>query len=326
MVEQKPKLEKITPDNQYLFTVFTPTYNRAHTLHRVYESLKSQKDYRCFEWLIVDDGSSDNTRDLVEQWRKESLFPIRYIYQENGGKHTAFNRGVKEARGELFLNFDSDDSCTPEALERFKFHWDAIPEDRKSDFTGVTCLCQDEQGRIVGSYFPLDVTDSDSLEIRYKHKVVGEKWGFHRRNVLLKFPFPEIIDPNGDRLTHIPESIVWKSIARKYKTRYINEPLRTYFSGSDRIMKSSVVNSAFSCVLEYKSILNTELDYFRFAPRKLLYSAIRYSRSSFHMGRSLVEQNRNLNTVGGKLLWLGGLPVGYSIYLRDKILHYANQL
>ena len=83
---------------QYLFTVFTPTYNRASTLPRVYEGLKPQT-FRDFEWLIVDDGSRDNTRELVQMWQAEACFPIRYIYQPNRGKPTAFNRGVQEAQG-----------------------------------------------------------------------------------------------------------------------------------------------------------------------------------------------------------------------------------
>ncbi|MEM9510616.1 MAG: glycosyltransferase family A protein [Cyanobacteria bacterium P01_E01_bin.35] len=304
--------------HQYTFTVFTATYNRAHTLSRVFESLQKQDNYHDFEWLIVDDGSTDNTGDLVKQWQQKSMFPIRYFYQENRGKHTAFNRGVREAKGELFLNFDSDDSCVPQALSRFKFHWNAIPEAQRQDFTGVTCLCMDEQEKIVGSRFPFDPTDSDCLEIFYKYKVRGDKWGFHRREVLLKYPFPEITDHHGRRITHIPENIVWKSISRKYKTRFVNEPLRTYFSGSDQITKSPLGKNAFGCALENNTILNTDLDYFWFAPKKFLYSAIHYSRFSFHIGRSLKEQIEKLNTIGARILWLFGLPIGYLVYLKDR--------
>jgi GT2 family glycosyltransferase len=93
-----------------LFTVFTPTYNRAHTIGRVYESLRAQT-FRDLEWLVVDDGSKDNTREVVEGFAREAGFPIRYVYKENGGKHTARNLAVKHASGELFLVLDSDDSC-----------------------------------------------------------------------------------------------------------------------------------------------------------------------------------------------------------------------
>lgn len=175
---------------KYTFTVFTPTFNRAHTLHRAYESLKAQT-FRDFEWLIVDDGSNDNTKALVEKWQMEASFPIRYIFQENQGKHVAFNHGVELAEGELFLTFDSDDACVPVALERFKYHWDNIPLNEQNNFSAVTALCKDQKGTLVGDKFPLDITDSDSLEIRYKYKVKGEKWGFHRTDILKQFPFPD---------------------------------------------------------------------------------------------------------------------------------------
>lgn len=106
---------------KYTFTVFTPTYNRWHTLHRVYYSLSSQT-FKDFEWLIVDDGSTDDTKNLVQNWQKKSKFTIRYYYQPNLGKTAALNRGVKLALGKLFLILDSDDGCIPKALEKFKYY------------------------------------------------------------------------------------------------------------------------------------------------------------------------------------------------------------
>ncbi|MDP5238381.1 glycosyltransferase family A protein [Uliginosibacterium sp. 31-16] len=94
-----------------LFTVFTPTYNRAAVL---YDSLCAQT-CRDFEWLIVDDGSTDDTRELVARWQSEAGFSIHYVWQKNGHKKTAMNRGAAEARGELFLTLDSDDACLPDA-------------------------------------------------------------------------------------------------------------------------------------------------------------------------------------------------------------------
>src|SRR5690554_1988606 len=103
-------------------TVFTPTYNRAHTLPRLYQSLLDQI-FRDFEWLIVDDGSTDGTKELVEGWIAEAAIQIRYIYQPNGGKHTAFNRGVREARSPLFASIDSDDMGLPHTLEAYFREW-----------------------------------------------------------------------------------------------------------------------------------------------------------------------------------------------------------
>jgi glycosyltransferase involved in cell wall biosynthesis len=238
---------------KYKFTVFTPTFNRAHSLPLVYKSLKNQT-FRDFEWLIVDDGSTDNTKELVEQWEKEADFPICYFYQENQGKHIAFNWGVKLARGELFLPLDSDDQCVPEALERFWFHWNNIPEHLRDVFSGVTCLCRDENGNIVGDKFPKDVMDSDELEIAHKYKVRLEKWGFHRTDVLKEFPFPE-----PPQVGLIPESIVWNAIALHYKKRFINEALRTAFAGPGGLTehrKQYPALYAFGCRLYHRENLN----------------------------------------------------------------------
>jgi glycosyltransferase involved in cell wall biosynthesis len=224
----------------YDFTVFTPTFNRCYTLPAVYESLKAQT-FTNFEWLIVDDGSIDDTQELVSGWIAESGVPIRYVYQENQGKHRAFNRGVKEARGALFLTLDSDDTCVPTALERFKYHWDSIPEEDREQFSAVTALCMNQRGDIVGNPFPHNILDSDPIEIRVKYKVTGEKWGFQRTDILSRFPFPEF---PGELF--IPESVVWNRIASRYKTRYINEPLRTYEVLPDSLSTASVRIRAMS--------------------------------------------------------------------------------
>ena len=109
----------------FQFTIFTPTYNRAHTLPRVYESLLAQT-FRDFEWLIVDDGSSDDTRELIGTWRQDGKISIQYHYQENQGKHFAHNLALQHARGNLFTVLDSDDECLPGALDLFASQWDEI--------------------------------------------------------------------------------------------------------------------------------------------------------------------------------------------------------
>jgi len=155
------------------FTVFTPTYDRADRLGRVRDSLEEQT-FRDFEWLIVDDGSSDGTRELVERWQRDARFPIRYLYQSSAGKHVAFHRAVREARGALFLTLDSDDACVPEALERLLYWWEQIPQHERDGFSEVTALCQDQTGRLVGTRFPTNPVDGTSIELRWWHRVRGE--------------------------------------------------------------------------------------------------------------------------------------------------------
>ncbi len=171
----------------------------------------------------MDDGSRDSPKELVERWQVESAFPIRYIYQENQGYHVAFNRGVQEAKGELFLPIADDDACVPQALERLKYHWDRIPDSQRKRFSRVTVLCRDHNGRLVGDLFPRDILDSDSLELVFKYKVKGEKWGFQRTDVLKEFPYPVL-----PGVKYIPEGVVWFALARRFKTRFVNEILRIY--------------------------------------------------------------------------------------------------
>jgi glycosyltransferase involved in cell wall biosynthesis len=209
------------------FTVLTPTFNRAHTLGRVYESLCAQA-FRDFEWIIVDDGSTDGTKDLVSTW--EPFFPIRYLWQPNRGKHTAMNLGVSAAQGEFVLFFDSDDRCTPNALERFDYRWRQIPEPGR--FGNLSSLCCAPDGSIVGKPYPAEYVDAFTFadQIRYRS---SERWGINRTDVLREFPFPE-----GERF--VPEGLVWNRLSRKYAARFFNEPLRIYETRSDSLSQKMV--------------------------------------------------------------------------------------
>lgn len=302
----------------FAFTVFTATFNRAHTLRRVYDSLCSQT-YRDFEWLVVDDGSTDGTRALIEAWSRQAPFAIHYVHQENRGKHVAHNRGVELARGQLFLSLDSDDSCVPQALERFKWHWDRIPAASRASFTGVTALCADQLGRVHGSRFPVDVFDSDSLEARYRFKVTGEKWGFHRIEVVRRYPFPEI---PGAR--HVPENLVWFQIARSYRTRYVNEVLRTYWTSEvegARLTSTGLSREQTAALaVLYRSLLNDHLRWFRYAPVRFLHSGLNYSRFSFASGAGILRQRRQLGAAA-RVLWLATLPLGAAASVRDRYRH-----
>ncbi len=298
----------------YAFTVFTPTYNRARTLPRVYESLKAQT-FRDFEWLIVDDGSTDSTRQIVEAWQAISDFPIRYVYQENLGKPAACNRGTQEAHGELFLTLDSDDACLPQALERFKFHWDSIPADRKAKFSAVTVLCEDQNGNVIGNKFPRDVIDSDSIEIQFKYGVRGEKWGFQRTDVLKKFPFPTV--PSAK---FIAESIVWLALSREYKTRFVNEVLRIYHidDGAQDHLSILTPSAMYGRAFVHKYVLDELTGWLFRSPRSLFRSAINFSRYSFGLGKSPVSQLKELHSATGRFLLALSLPLGFMMSLRDR--------
>jgi glycosyltransferase involved in cell wall biosynthesis len=300
---------------KYTFTVFTTSFNRAYILHRAYESIKRQT-FRDFEWLIADNGSSDNTQEMVKKWIEEANFPIRLIsWEKNVGIHGAINRGVQEARGEFFLIFDSDDECVPDALEGLKKYWDLIPEDSKENFAGVTSICVDQHGSLVCDRLPKDIMDVHSLELIYKHKINGEMWGFQKTEIMKQFPYPESIG-------HIPMSFVWSKIGRKYKTRFINQIYRTWYINEpgreDQItFHSSIKNHSKGSTLVHGDILSSDIRWFRNSPKAFFRSAVHYIRFSLHSGVGFRDQLKKLDNCFAKILWLIMLPVGVLVFLND---------
>jgi len=291
----------------YNFTVFTPTFNRGYTLSSVYRSLQAQT-FSDFEWLIVDDGSTDNTSDLVSAWQAEAGFPIRYIHQANRGKHVAFNRGVREARGKLFFIIDSDDSCVPETLERFKHHWDSIPDGQKHVFSTVTALCMNENGSVLGKHFPPDVLDIERLDLQIKYRSLAERCGINQTALLRQYPFPEI---EGERF--ITEGVVWNRLSQRYKTRYVNEALVRKQWLTDGLSASSVAMRA-------KNPNGARLYYAEYAALPVptawkIKALINYIRFSFHAG---VSARAAVTGVSSWFLLPMLLPLGYLDYKLDQ--------
>ncbi|ARR54154.1 hypothetical protein HY78_12265 [Rhizorhabdus wittichii DC-6] len=132
-----------------LISVFTPTFNRADLIHRVFDSLCAQ-DFFDFEWIILDDGSTDCTIDVVSRFRDQAKFNIKIYHRENCGKAQSINDGVDLAEGELFICFDSDDWCTSNALARIADIWNGLTVEEKEDYTGISCLKQLQDGTLVG--------------------------------------------------------------------------------------------------------------------------------------------------------------------------------
>jgi glycosyltransferase involved in cell wall biosynthesis len=214
------------------FTIFTPTYNRAHTLPRTYASL-TQQTLLPHEWIVVDDGSTDGTAELVRGWTAEARFPIRYIHQENAGKPAAHNAGVAAATGDLLAVLDADDWILPHALERLAALWQEIPAADRDQFTGITVNCQYENGQLIGEPFPSSPIDSTILDLWSRGWLRGEKWGFHRVEVAQQYPFPTF---PGEK--YVPEGLVWHRIGRHYRMRFVNETLEVKDFQDDGITRN----------------------------------------------------------------------------------------
>jgi glycosyltransferase involved in cell wall biosynthesis len=281
----------------------------------VYDSLRSQT-FRDFEWLVIDNDSSDGTEALITSWQTEADFPIRYYRQPNRGLTVSWNRAVTEARGRFLLTLASDDSCVPETLERFLHHWETIPTEDRHRYSGVATLCVLEDGELAGDRFPVSPLDSNALELRYRWKVGGEKWGIQRLDVMRRFPFP-VID---GYLAYIPESIVWSAIAREYRERYVNEVLRVYWNDEPSSLARPKVpwTNAPGAALEARMFLDHDAAWFRYAPLQVFMKAARYARWSFHLGSSAVAQGRALGSPVGRLLWIAALPLGWLMYAVER--------
>lgn len=302
---------------RHLFTVVTPTYNRAHTLERVYSSLREQS-FQDFEWVIVDDGSTDNTRAMVMGWQQEASFPIHYMWQKNQHKKTAFNRGVRKASGELVVALDSDDSLDTNALYAMAVAWGEIPQQDRSRFVAITGLCAQPDGRIVGDMFPRDIFDATALDMTFKYHVKGEKFGCLRTDVLLQFPFPEEI------AGFVPESLVWRAIARAgYLTRFVNQVFRVYHDSPDSLSnqgKESQQHALGLWLLAQDTVVEC-LPWFRYQPHAFLMAAARYTRFSLHLRHSRQTLPKEHRLKGMASCTLVGLmwPVGAALYVRDRV-------
>lgn len=211
-------------------TVFTPAYNRAYIIGKLYESLLSQTD-RNFEWLIVDDGSTDGTEALCKSFIAEQKIPVYYIKTENGGKHRAINRGVKAARGDFFFIVDSDDYLPGNAIERVRFYTEQIKDD--CAFAGVCGLRVYTDGRKVGGEADYQVLDTDAISIREKYHVKGDLAEIYKTEVMRQYPFPEF-----ENEKFVSEELVWNRIARKYKLRYFYEGIYVCDYLADGLTKS----------------------------------------------------------------------------------------
>ena len=205
-----------------LLTIFTPTYNRAYILPKLYKSLCVQiESNNLFEWLIIDDASSDNTLELVNKWKAERhSFEIRYYRQEHGGKHRALNKAFNLAKGEFIFIVDSDDSLTVDAV-KLASQWISTIRNEPA-FAGVSGLRISSTGKVWGGdvKYRNAYIDATNFE-RRKYNLLGDKAEVYRTSILKQYMFPEIPDE-----FFVTEDFCWMQIAAAgYKIRWYNHPI-----------------------------------------------------------------------------------------------------
>ena len=200
-----------------MITIFTPTYNRAYIIKKLYDSLCRQT-CKDFEWLVVDDGSVDNTESLITRFINEKVITIHYIRQGNGGKHTAINRGIWEAKGELFFIVDSDDYLSVDAVEKISFYYNQVKDD--NSFAGISGVRVTFDGVRIGDELNAQVLDCSPLDLRLKFSIRGDMAEAFKTSVLRKYPFPVFEDE-----LFCPEALIWNRISLHYKIRFTNEKI-----------------------------------------------------------------------------------------------------
>ena len=291
-----------------LISILTPTYNRGKLLLPLYESLKNLT-FEDFEWLIVDDGSEDDTEQYALSWIAHNIqnaeFPIRYIKKSNGGKHTAINRGVREANGELILILDSDDTLPADSLATIAQYYEQCKGYK--DCAGVCGLMAHHDGQLIGTGFPKEPMYESALQFRYAEKgnVTGDLLEVYKTSVMREFPFPEI-----ENEKFCPESLVWNRIANKYKLFCFNKVIyyRDYLEGglTSKIVRIRM-NSPIASTMTYAEMLD-----YNISLKWKIRSAINYWRFKYCI------KNKSLKAPTVKWYWRLFQLVGLLMHLKDN--------
>ena len=289
-------------------SILTPTYNRGKLLLPLYDSLKNLT-FKDFEWLIVDDGSEDDTEQYALSWIAHNIqnaeFPIRYIKKSNGGKHTAINRGVREANGELILILDSDDTLPEDSLATIAHYYEQCKGYK--DCAGVCGLMAHHDGQLIGTGFPKEPMYKSALQFRYAEKgnVTGDLLEVYKTSVMREFPFPEI-----ENEKFCPESLVWNRIANKYKLFCFNKVVyyRDYLEGglTSKIVRIRM-NSPIASTMTYAEMLAYDISL-----KWKIRSAINYWRFKYCI------KNKSLKAPTVKWYWRLFQLVGLLIHLKDN--------
>ncbi|MCP4482337.1 MAG: glycosyltransferase family 2 protein [bacterium] len=288
------------------FTVFTPTYNREHTLTKLYSSLKKQT-FQDFEWIIVDDGSVDKTRELVAGWLNENILDIKYIYQQNAGKQIAYNRGIDEGNSELFVCIDSDDYYINNGFELILNYWNNIKD--KERYVGVTFLSSYPDGKVIGTHFPKDKFVSTHFDIYHKYHVIGDKGMMFRTSILKANKFPVF-----KGVKYQQEAILYHRLDRRYKTLFVNEIIEVKDYQKEGITDSYFRILARDC--KAALVYYNELNFFDMSYSQLIRNNALYIKYSLFAGKNLKEI---LGNSYNKFMTILAIPRGYYRYIRAQL-------
>lgn len=292
--------------NDVFLTVFTPAYNRAHTLSRTYKSLLNQ-DCKEFIWLVVDDGSKDNTEELVKQWQeKDNGFEIQYICKENGGMHTAHNTAYENIHTELNVCIDSDDEMALGAVRKIKEAWIAVKD---KDYAGLIALDVDmNTGNIIGTGFTEGVTET-TLSGYYAAGGSGDKKLIYRTDVINSVPPYPVFEEEK----YVALAYKYRLIDQHYKLSVLNEVVcnvEYQADGSSGTMWNQYIKNPKGFAFWRKVCME-----YPESRKRLIIDCIHYCSSS-----CIAKNRKYISQSPKKFLTLLCTPLGFivSIYIKRK--------
>ena len=279
-------------------TVFTPAYNRAYTLHLCYESLLRQTS-ADFKWLIIDDGSTDNTKELVQSWIKEDKIPITYHYQENQGMHGAHNTAYRLIDTELNVCIDSDDYMPDDAVEKIVAFW---KEKGSGNYAGMVGLDVTKEGKVIGTRFPDDCKET-TLNGFYARGGKGDKKLVYRTEAVNAYPEYPIFE--GEK--YVSLGYKYLLIDQDYKLLVLNEPLVVV----EYMPDGSSVNMFKQYVRNPKGFAFIRKTGMKYAPtyKRRFMQCIHYVSSSIMIGNK-----KFLNESPCKVSTFFAIPFGIALY------------
>ena len=287
-----------------MITVLTPSYNRGNLLKNLYQSLRDQI-FDDFEWIVVDDGSTDSTSEIITHFKEDKTIVIKYIKQSNGGKHTAINAGVKISTGELIIIVDSDDTLPKDSLLIINNQYLKIRED--ATVGGVCGLMAHHDNIVIGNCNLLPQGNISSIDMRFKYGFLGDVCEVFKTDVLREFPFPEIYNEK-----FCPEDLVWNRIARKYTLYFFNQVVyyRDYLDGglTSKIVKIRM-KSPIASTICYGEMLDLDIPI-----KSKIKAAINYWR--FY----LCIKNKSKAEKKIAPLWICLFPVGLIFHIKDRLV------
>lgn len=289
-----------------MITVLTPTFNRKNLLYILFASLCKQTE-KDFKWLIVDDGSTDSTDEIIEEFIKKANFDIEYRWKENGGKHTALNYACQFITTPLTFIVDSDDWLTPDAIAVIKETY--YKYKAENDLCGFSFLRGKQSGSLLSSSgVPRDGMKETFIECRINRGISGDMAEVWYTDCLKEFPFPEFA---GEKF--LGEDVIWVRMSEKYKMRFFNKVLYISDYRADGLTKNRRKNNILSpkgCVTRAETFLLSEVNFKAKCKAMLQYQI--YGRFA---GMKITELLKSCKCKMGFLILI--IPSGF-IYLSWK--------